>query len=165
VGLDLRTVVTARRQTAVAAAGSGYSVQQETPQPQDKPTVDLTSAENWAEPLYIKYTVRSGQDVTHPGTIIVLGDTNPGSHLVAAGDILVIGRLRGIAHAGSQGNRVCQIFALRMEALQLRIADAIARPPEADVEQLVPEMAYLTESGIRLAQAWNFFKTHNFSLK
>ncbi|NEO84938.1 MAG: septum site-determining protein MinC [Spirulina sp. SIO3F2] len=165
VRLDLRWVVTARRQTAVAAAGSGFSVEQITPKAPDQPTPDLaSSAEYWAEPLYVKSTLRSGQEVSHPGTVIVCGDTNPGSTIVAAGDIIVLGRLRGIAHAGSQGNAACQIFALRMEAMQLRIAQSLARPPEADPDQLYPEMAYLTESGIRLAPADNFFKTHRFAI-
>lgn len=165
VRLDLRWVITARRQTAVAAAGAGFSVEQATPKAPDEPTPDLArSAEHWAEPLYIKSTLRSGQKVSHPGTVVVCGDTNPGSTIVAAGDIIVLGRLRGIVHAGSQGNAACQIFALGMEAMQLRIAEALARPPEADPEQLYPEIAYLTESGIRLAPANNFFKTHRFAI-
>jgi septum site-determining protein MinC len=95
----------------------------------------------------------------------MLGDANPGSSLIAAGDILVLGRLRGVAHAGSQGNRACQILALQMEATQLRIADTIARPPgEPPPEGYYPEIAYMTDSGIRLARAVNFFKTHSFSL-
>ncbi|WP_017305147.1 septum site-determining protein MinC [Spirulina subsalsa] len=162
--LELRRVSTSRRQTAVAAATAGYSVDQETPPPPTpvSPVVQ-TSAENWAEPLYLKSTVRSGVEIQHPGTVVVLGDTNPGSTIVAAGDILVLGRLRGIAHAGSQGNRACQIFALQMEATQLRIAEAIARPPETPLDEFYPEIAYITPSGIRLARAFHFFKTHIFS--
>ncbi|MBP0016940.1 MAG: septum site-determining protein MinC [Cyanobacteria bacterium SBLK] len=163
--LDLRRVRTSRRQTAVAAATAGYSVDQQI----HAMATDLqqnadSSAENWSPPLYIKSTARSGSEIQHPGTIVVLGDANPGSILIAAGDILVLGRLRGIAHAGSQGNRACQILALQMEATQLRIADAIARPPGTPPEGYYPEIAYMTASGIRLARAVNFFKTHSFSL-
>lgn len=163
--LDLRRVKTSRRQTAVAAATAGYSVDQQI----HGTAADLqqnadSSAENWSPPLYVKSTARSGAEIQHPGTIVVLGDANPGSTLIAAGDILVLGRLRGVAHAGSQGNRACQILALQMEATQLRIADAIARPPGTPPEGYYPEIAYMTDSGIRLARAVNFFKTHSFSL-
>ncbi|MGB0560990.1 MAG: septum site-determining protein MinC [Spirulinaceae cyanobacterium] len=168
VQLDLRWVVTARRQTAVAAAGGGFSVEQAAPEvaaaPTPEPTAQANSAENWAEPLYIKSTLRSGQNVSHPGTVVIFGDTNPGSTIIAAGDIIVLGRLRSISHAGSQGNRACQIFALRMEATQLRIAQALARPPEADPDQLYPEVAYLSPAGIRLAPVDNFFKSHRFAI-
>ncbi|WP_084668924.1 septum site-determining protein MinC [Spirulina major] len=159
VDLDLQRVATSRRQTAVTAAGAGYSVEQTGPH-LAKPA---PTAQAWAEPLYLKSTVRSGVEVTHPGTIVVFGDTNPGSEIIAAGDIVVVGRLRGIAHAGAEGNRACQIFALKMEAMQLRIAEAIARPPETPVDQLYPEIAYMTATGIRLAPAHGFFKTHSFS--
>ncbi len=162
VGLKLRRVIASRRQTAVAAAAAGYSVeQQETEELQDHGS---DSAEHWAEPLYLKSTLRSGAEVQHPGTVIVFGDVNPGSSVIASGDVLVLGRLRGIAHAGAQGNRSCQIMALQMEATQLRIADAIARPPETPPEQLYPEVAYMAASGIRLARAQDFFRTHSFSM-
>ncbi|WP_204106384.1 MULTISPECIES: septum site-determining protein MinC [Spirulina sp. CCY15215] len=161
--LDLQRVKTSRRQTAVAAATAGYSVDQQThAMAVDLQQVADSSAENWSPPMYIKSTVRSGSEVQHPGTIVVLGDTNPGSTLIAAGDILILGRLRGIAHAGSQGNYTCQILALQMEATQLRIGEAIARPPESPPEGYYPEIAYMTPSGIRLARAVNFFKTHSF---
>ena len=163
--LDLRRVKTSRRQTAVAAATAGYSVDQQThAMATDLQQAADSSAENWSPPLYVKSTARSGSEIQHPGTIVVLGDANPGSILIAAGDILVLGRLRGIAHAGSQGNRACQILALQMEATQLRIADAIARPPGSPPEGYYPEIAYMTASGIRLARAVNFFKTHSFSV-
>ncbi|MEM9543908.1 MAG: septum site-determining protein MinC [Cyanobacteria bacterium P01_E01_bin.42] len=163
--LDLRRVTTSRRQTAVAAATAGYSVEQQAhTMAADLQQAADSSAENWSPPLYLKSTTRSGSEIQHPGTIVVLGDANPGSTLIAAGDILVLGRLRGIAHAGSQGNRACQILALQMEATQLRIADAIARPPGTPPEGYYPEIAYMTSSGIRLARAVNFFKTHSFAL-
>jgi len=161
VGLKLRCVLTSRRQTAVAAAAAGYSVEQRLEEAEPKQD---DSAENWAEPLYVKSTLRSGAEVQHPGSVVVFGDVNPGSSVTASGDVLVIGRLRGIAHAGSQGNRSCQIMALQMEATQLRIAEAIARPPETPPDQLYPEVAYMAASGIRLARAQDFFRTHTFSM-
>lgn len=151
--LRLKRVSTSRRQTAVAAATAGYSVEQQ-------PLSDLLSAtpaestKSLAEPLYLQTTVRSGVDVRHPGSVIVMGDLNPGGTIVAAGDILVWGRLRGVAHAGVQGNRDCRIMALKLEPTQLRIADLVARAPETPPNQFEPEVAYVTDDGIRITKAF-----------
>ncbi|MEW6496919.1 MAG: septum site-determining protein MinC [Cyanobacteriota bacterium] len=160
--LQLQRVYTSRRQTAVAAATAGYSVEQQAPtyslhQQPSEPTELLT------EPLYLQLTVRSGVEVRHPGTIVILGDLNPGGTVIAAGDIFIWGRLRGVAHAGANGNRACRIMALQMEPTQLRIADAVARAPATPPEQFYPEVAYVAPEGIRIARANDFAKTH-FSL-
>lgn len=162
VQLKLKLVDTSRRQTAVAAATSGYSVEQVTPfsslsQKLAEPSALL------AEALYLETTVRSGVEFRHPGTVIVLGDVNPGGSVIAAGDILVWGRLRGIAHAGSFGNSQCVIMALQMEPTQLRIADYVARAPETPPRQYHPEVAYVTSEGIRIARAADFSKTQFLS--
>jgi septum site-determining protein MinC len=159
VQLQLQRVYTTRRQTAVAAAAAGYSVEQQ------PPTYSLNQtpsepAQLLAEPLYLQITVRSGIEIRHPGTIVILGDLNPGGEVVAAGDIFVWGRLRGVAHAGADGNRNCRIMALQMEPTQLRIADAVARAPETPPSQFYPEVAYVTPGGIRIARATDFSKTH-----
>lgn len=80
--------------------------------------------------LYLKSTLRSGQAIDFDGTVVLLGDAHHGSEILATGDILVWGELRGLAHAGRKGNRKAQIRALRMDPLQLRIADLIARRPD-----------------------------------
>ncbi|MBD2486652.1 septum site-determining protein MinC [Aulosira sp. FACHB-615] len=155
VQLQLKYVATSRRQTAIAAVTSGYSVEQLQPQtslssePQAIPTTH-------ADALYLEMTVRSGVEIRHPGTVILLGDVNPGGIVVAEGDILVWGRLRGIAHAGAGGNRECLIMALQMEPTQLRIADAVARAPEKLPAQFSPEVAHITPQGIRIARATDF---------
>lgn len=80
--------------------------------------------------LYIQRTLRSGQSITSDGNIVIIGDANPGSEIIAKGDITVWGILGGIAHAGSAGNRYAKIRALKMNAIQLRIADTFARRPD-----------------------------------
>lgn len=166
VKLSLSTVSTNRRQTAVAAATSGYSVQQKiSAQPLVENQTDLKDviSPTLAEPLYLQSTVRSGVEIRHPGTIVIFGDLNPGGKAIAAGDILVWGRLRGIAHAGAQGNHQCRITALRMEFTQLRIADAVARAPKLRPRRLSPELAFITTDGIRLADTSEFAKRYIFS--
>ncbi|MDX1978234.1 MAG: septum site-determining protein MinC [Pseudanabaenaceae cyanobacterium bins.68] len=125
-GLKLVRINTQRRQTAIAAAGAGLNIEQQ------NHLASLTQLEASAgqlleEPLYLTLTVRSGTEINHPGTVIINGDVNAGAEITAAGDILVWGKLRGKAHAGSQGNRSAKIMALQMSATQLRIADYIAR--------------------------------------
>lgn len=77
--------------------------------------------------LYLNQTLRSGQTVTSDGNIVVIGDANPGSEIVARGDVTVWGVLGGIAHAGSKGNSNAVIRALKLNAIQLRIANCYAR--------------------------------------
>jgi septum site-determining protein MinC len=76
--------------------------------------------------LYHAATLRGGQTLHHTGNIVVVGDVNPGAELIATGDIVVFGRLAGIAHAGAQGDDRCRIYALDLAATQLRIATYIA---------------------------------------
>ncbi len=162
--LKLTRVFTSRRQTAITAATAGYSVEQETPKRELFPT-DTPIQTSLTEPLYLKTTVRSGVAIRHPGTVIIQGDVNPGGEIIADGDIIIWGHLRGIAHAGSKGNSECCIMALRMQPTQLRIGEAVARPPTDSPEVLEPEVAYLTTEGIRLKSALNFNKTHTFTPK
>ncbi|MBF2080327.1 MAG: septum site-determining protein MinC [Synechococcales cyanobacterium T60_A2020_003] len=155
--LNLRRVYTSRRQTAVAAVTNGYSVEQHAPVAHlNQSTSDAPKA--LADPLYIQTTVRSGMEIRHPGTIIILGDVNPGSFVIADGDVQVWGTLRGVAQAGASGNQRCLIMALRMEPTQIRIADVVARAPEAPPDEFYPEVAYVTSDGIRIANAMEFLR-------
>ena len=164
VNLSLSSVSTNRRQTAVAAATNGYSVQQNSTQPLIEQPDSEENAPNLAEPLYLQSTVRSGVEIRHQGTIVIFGDLNPGGKAIAAGDILVWGRLRGNAHAGATGNYQSRIAALQMEFTQLRIADAVARAPKSRPRRFSPELAFVTTEGISLAQTSEFAKRYVFSL-
>ena len=164
VKLFLSVVSTNRRQTAVAAATSGYSVEQNSDLPLADDGLEPGEASTaLADPLYLQSTVRSGVEIRHPGTIVIFGDLNPGGKAIAAGDILVWGRLRGIAHAGAQGNHQCRISAIKMEFTQLRIADAVARAPKLRPRRLSPELAFMTTEGISLAKTSEFAKRYIFS--
>jgi septum site-determining protein MinC len=81
--------------------------------------------------LYLKQTLRAGQAVSHKGDLIIIGDVNAGAEVMAEGDITIWGSLRGIAHAGINGNTKAEIRALRLQPIQIRIADAIARSPDS----------------------------------
>jgi septum site-determining protein MinC len=75
--------------------------------------------------LYHAATLRGGQTLHHTGNIVVVGDVNPGAELVATGDVLVFGRLAGIAHAGAGGDENARIYAVVLSPTQLRIATFI----------------------------------------
>jgi len=81
--------------------------------------------------LYLQQTLRSGQTMSYDGNIVLIGDANPGSELIAKGDITVWGVLGGIAHAGARGNDFGKIRALKINAIQLRISGYYARRPDA----------------------------------
>lgn len=80
--------------------------------------------------LYIRQTLRSGQKIEHDGNIVIIGDCNGGSEIIATGDIIVWGILSGIAHAGSKGDFRACIRAFKINAIQLRIAEFLARKPD-----------------------------------
>ncbi|MCU0529190.1 MAG: septum site-determining protein MinC [Cyanobium sp. Prado107] len=98
-------------------------------------------------------TLRSGDHLEVEGSVLVLGDVNPGACVRAGGHVLVWGRLRGIAHAGCQGDTEARIVALQLRPLQLRIADAVARGPEDSPPAGMAEQASLVEGEIRLDPA------------
>ena len=75
-------------------------------------------------------TVRSGEYLESPGNLLILGDVNPGAKVSAEGNIIIWGKLLGIAHAGTKGNSNATISALQLRPVQLRIAKKIARGPK-----------------------------------
>ena len=80
---------------------------------------------------YVKQTVRSGNVISSDGNLIIIGDCHPGSEIHAAGDITVWGLLGGIAHAGNKGNKKAKVRALKLNPIQLRIANLYTRRPDA----------------------------------
>lgn len=88
-------------------------------------------------------TVRSGQLLNFNGNIVILGDVNPGAEIISTGNVVVMGYLRGIVHAGADGNKESVIAALNLAPTQLRIANMIARAPDGDSAKngFTPELA------------------------
>ena len=85
----------------------------------------------WDDPdaRIVNMTLRSGQKVESDHSVIIRGDVNSGAEVIAGGDIIVLGTLRGIAHAGAfddtGGGRT--ITALSLQPTQLRIGSLISR--------------------------------------
>jgi septum site-determining protein MinC len=115
--------------------------------PSTLPAAALMAASETA--LVVTKTLRSGQAVRHDGDVILLGDVNPGAEVIAAGHIVVMGALRGLAHAGCTGNRSAFVAAVRLRPTQLRIAGVVGRAPDQEEPaQPVPEVARLRDGMI-----------------
>ena len=97
--------------------------------------------------LFIKGPLRSGQRIYADDNLIVFGDVNPGAELIAGGDIIVMGVLRGVAHAGVPDDIAAIIAALSLKPTQLRIGHFISRSPEfQDKHDSGPEIAEWIQS-------------------
>ncbi len=100
--------------------------------------------------LYHRGTLRGGRALQQVGTVVVVGDVNPGAELVASGDIVVFGALRGTAHAGAQGDATARVYALDLAPTQLRIATFIASGDGAAGGR-EPEVAFVRDGRIATA--------------
>ena len=88
-----------------------------------------------SEPKVHRGSLRSGQKIEEDGSIVIIGDVNSGAEVVAADNIVVLGTLRGLAHAGAKGNTKAIIAAGKLDTVQLRIAN-IVREIDRDEEPL-----------------------------
>jgi len=100
----------------------------------------------------IRRTVRSGQELTHQGDLVVLGDVHVGGRLVATGDVIVVGALRGFAWAGAEGDDRAIIYAQPLAPTQVRIAGVIAQGDPSAVGSA--EYAHL-EDGRIVVEPWH----------
>ena len=78
-----------------------------------------------SETKFHKGSLRSGQSIEFEGSLVIIGDVNAGAEVIAGENIVVLGILRGLAHAGAKGNKDAVIEAEEIEAVQIRIADKI----------------------------------------
>jgi septum site-determining protein MinC len=82
------------------------------------------------EALLVRATLRSGQLIQYKGDVVIVGDVNPGAHIKAGGSVIIMGTMRGIVHAGANGDYGAFIVAYKMQPTQLRIGDIITRSPD-----------------------------------
>jgi septum site-determining protein MinC len=99
---------------------------------------------------FYRGTVRSGQLLSFDGNLVVIGDVNPGAELEATGNVVVMGSLKGIVHAGMDGNREAFVVAYNLQPTQLRIADLITRSPdEKEIRNIFfPEIAFIKDNKV-----------------
>jgi septum site-determining protein MinC len=121
------------------------------------------SASNLGGQTHFVYrgTLRSGQVLQRQESILIIGDVNPGGHVISAGDIMVWGRLQGVVHAGAEGDLNVIVGALALEPTQLRIADIIAIDDRGsqgrrggDREEAKPAQIAFVVEGKLLVRPW-----------
>ncbi|XEC97693.1 septum site-determining protein MinC [Paenibacillus tarimensis] len=111
----------------------------------------VKSSDTSDEIKIITGVIRSGQTVEYNGNVLLMGDLNPGGTLLCTGDIYVMGALRGLAHAGTEGRTDAIIGASLLRPTQLRIADVISRPPDEWVTgDAAMEFAYLNDGQMQI---------------
>ncbi|MBP1966049.1 septum site-determining protein MinC [Paenibacillus aceris] len=116
----------------------------------------------------LKGMIRSGQTLHHEGDLLYLGDVNPGGTITSTGNIYIMGSLRGMAHAGIDGDDKAIIAASHMRPTQLRIAGIISRSPdEWGIEEAFMEFAYVKDGKMeidKLHQLHRIWPDSNFKL-
>lgn len=98
-----------------------------------------------SETKFLKSSLRSGQKIEFEGSIVILGDVNYGAEVVAEDNIVVLGVLRGMAHAGAKGNVDAIIAAHRIDSPQIRIASKIKERSNDEIENSAYTYAFVNE--------------------
>lgn len=94
-----------------------------------------------SETKFHRGSLRSGQKLETEGSIVIIGDVNSGAEVIASENIIVLGNLRGLAHAGAKGNKDAIIAAGRLDSVQIRISN-IVKEIDRD-EEIVHKQAYI----------------------
>ena len=152
-GLSLWAVLSNSPKTVQTAQALGLATRLSKPIPDRVQKLPETRLYDGEEAVLVKRTLRSGYSLQHPGHVVVVGDVNPGAEIAAGGDVLVWGRLRGVVHAGAEGDENAVVCALDLSPTQLRIAGQIALTPQRRGKPQ-PEIARL-RNGQVVAEAWN----------
>lgn len=99
-----------------------------------------------SETKFHKGSLRSGQRIEFEGSLVIIGDVNAGAEVIAGENIVVLGILRGLAHAGAKGNKDAVIEASEIEAVQIRIADKVKEiERDTDTIRKVKTSAYIND--------------------
>ena len=101
-----------------------------------------------SETKFHKGSLRSGQKIEEEKSVVILGDVNAGAEVIASDNIVVLGTLRGLAHAGAKGNKGAMISAGRLDTAQMRIANIVKEFNRE--EELLHKMAYAYIDGDKI---------------
>jgi septum site-determining protein MinC len=151
-GLNLWCILSESPKTQETAQTLGLATRISKPAP-ERTITTLETSVSGDQAVLVRRTLRSGYSLSHTGHIVIIGDVNPGAEVIAGGDVVVWGRLRGMVHAGAEGDEAAVICALDMSPTQLRIAGKIAPPPDRR-GQPQPEIARLQNGEVQ-AELWN----------
>lgn len=151
-GLSLWAVLSNSPTTVQTAQTLGLATRITKPLP-DRTKHPLDTTIHGGERAILVYrTLRSGFSLQFPGHVVVIGDVNPGAEIIAGGNVVIWGRLRGMAHAGAEGEKKAVVCALDLFPTQLRIADQISITPKRSGKPQ-PEMARIKDGRV-VAEPW-----------
>ncbi len=148
--VQLWAVISESPQTRQTSADLGLATALARPSAEEVPEIDTELLGD--EAVLVHRTLRSGNTIRHPGHVVVIGDVNPGAEIIAGGDVVIWGRLRGVVHAGAKGDAGAVVCALDLSPTQLRIAGQIAVSPDRRGTPR-PEMARIRD-GQLTAEPW-----------
>jgi septum site-determining protein MinC len=156
-GLMLSVVLSDSETTIEAAHALDLKTTSASPIPgrEEDEETEFSSEEDGTVGVMIKRTLRAGRTVKSAGHVVILGDVNPGAEIMAVGDIIVWGRLRGTVHAGIEGDESAIVCALDMMPTQLRIAGHITTSPQDKRRQPKPELASIRNGQI-IVEPWAY---------
>jgi septum site-determining protein MinC len=97
---------------------------------------------------FIRKTVRGGQCISYQGNIVIIGDINSGAEIYAAGNVIVLGFIKGKVSAGTNGNSKAVIAAFLLQPEILTIASLIAMSPDDVEKPSYPELAKIKDGSI-----------------
>jgi septum site-determining protein MinC len=155
--LTIDMVMSDSRTTIESAEALDIRVEMLNPETADSELVEtlpMTSEEMGTGGVLIRRTLRSGRTIHSDGHVVVLGDVNPGAQIIAAGDIFVWGKIRGMVHAGAYGDESAVVCALDMTPTQLRIAGYLTTSPSGKRKKAQPEMAMIQNNQI-IVEDWD----------
>ncbi len=102
----------------------------------------------YLEQNFIEEHLDLGQRIEYEGSLVILGDVNGGAEVIAGENIVILGILRGLAHAGAKGNKEAIIACSSIEAPQIRISNIIKERSKEEVqERSIKTSAYVDENG------------------
>lgn len=104
-----------------------------------------------SETKFHRGSLRSGKKIEFEGSLVIMGDVNRGAEIIAGENIVVLGILRGMAHAGAKGNKKAFVVANEIDVAQIRIANVIKEMEiTEEEEQTIKTYAYVKENEIIL---------------
>jgi septum site-determining protein MinC len=99
-----------------------------------------------SETKFYKSSLRSGQRIEFEGSVVILGDVNAGAEVIAEDNIVVLGSLRGMAHAGAKGNQQAIIASRIIDSPQIRIGSIIKERNREEIDMQAFSYAYVGEN-------------------
>jgi septum site-determining protein MinC len=150
-GITIWSVISTSSVTEQTAQVLGLATRISTPKP-DRAIRTLDTNLPGDPAVLVQRTLRSGYKISYNGHVVVVGDVNPGAEIYAGGSVVVWGRLKGMVHAGMEGDEKAVVCALEMEPTTLRIAGYTLNLPlkrnKAEAETV------MIQEGRLVAEAW-----------